>query len=236
MGGVSFWLPVPKIRGSLHHPEELIPEEGTNYMAVDPAGARNWFMLWMRVMPDGNKFIYREWPDIRMGEWAMAGEKHDGKAGPAQRQGAGMGLDEIKKHILDLEQGEVIADRYIDPRAGGTTIIQKEGGTTLIQLLDDGENPMYFTPAAGLRLEEGISIINDWFAYDPNQEISMVNLPKLFISEKCHNLIWCLREWTGLDAEKGASKDPIDTLRYLAVMDPMYGGSDSYKAIGGGSY
>lgn len=217
-------------------PEDLVPDEGTNYMAVDPAGARNWFMLWMRVMPDGSKFIYREWPDISMGEWAMAGEKHDGKAGPAQRQGAGMGLDEIKRHILDLENGEIIADRYIDPRAGGTTIIQKEGGTTLIQLLDDGENPMFFTPAAGLRLEEGISIINDWFAYDPNQPVSLVNLPKLFISEKCHNLIWCLREWTGLDAEKGASKDPIDTLRYLAVMDPMYGGSDTYKAIGGGSY
>jgi hypothetical protein len=106
----------------------------------------------------------------------------------------------------------------------------------LIQLLDDGENPMFFTPAAGLRLEEGISIINDWFAYDPNQPISAINQPKLYISENCHNLIWCLREWTGLDAEKGASKDPIDALRYLAVMDPQYGGSDSYRAFGGGSY
>lgn len=95
---------------------------------------------------------------------------------------------------------------------------------------------MYFTPAAGLRLEEGISIINDWFAYDQNQEISAINQPKLFISEECHNLMWCLREWTGLDNEKGASKDPIDALRYIAVMQPDYGGSDSYKAIGGGSY
>lgn len=217
-------------------PKEQIPEHGTNYMAVDPAGARNWFMLWMRVDEHGNKFVYREWPDISMGEWAMAGEKPDGKAGPAQRQGAGMGLDEIKSMILDLENGEEMADRYIDPRAGGTTVIQKEGGTTLIQLLDEGDNPMYFSPAAGLRLEEGVSILNDWFAYDPNQPISGINQPKLYISEDCHNLIWCLREWTGLDNEKGASKDPIDALRYLAVMDPMYGGSDSYTAIGGGSY
>jgi hypothetical protein len=217
-------------------PQDQIPEEGTNYMAVDPAGARNWFMLWMRVDEFGNKFVYREWPDISMGEWAMAGEKHDGKQGPAQRQGSGMGLDEIKAHILDLENGEEIADRFIDPRAGGTNVIQKEGGSTLIQLLDDGEIPMYFTPAAGLKLEQGISIINDWFSYDPNQPISAVNQPKLFISEDCHNLIWCLREWTGLDAEKGASKDPIDTLRYLAVMNPEYGGTDSYRAVGGGSY
>jgi phage terminase large subunit-like protein len=217
-------------------PPDQVPEDGTNYLAVDPAGARNWFMLWMRVDEYGNKFVYREWPDISMGEWAMAGDKHDGKAGPAQRQGSGMGLDEIKTHILTLEDGEEIADRYIDPRAGGTTIIQKEGGTTLIQLLDEGDNPMFFTPSAGLRLEEGVSILNDWFSYDPNQPISGANQPKLYISENCHNLIWCLREWTGLDAEKGASKDPIDALRYLAVMDPLYGGSDSYRAIGGGSY
>jgi len=215
---------------------DQIPEEGTNYMAVDPAGARNWFMLWMRVDEFGNKFVYREWPDISMGEWAMAGEKHDGKQGPAQRQGSGMGLDEIKAHILDLENGEEIADRFIDPRAGGTNVIQKEGGSTLIQLLDEGEIPMYFAPAAGLKLEQGISIINDWFSYDPNQPISAVNQPKLYISEDCHNLIWCLREWTGLDAEKGASKDPIDTLRYLAVMNPEYGGTYSYRAVGGGSY
>lgn len=217
-------------------PADQIPEEGTNYMAVDPAGSRNWFMVWLRIDEHGNKFVYREWPDISMGEWALPAEKPDGRPGPAQKQGAGMGLTEIKEHILTLEDGEEIAERYIDPRAAGSPVINKEGGTTLLQLLDEEPCAMYFTPAAGLRLEEGISIINDWFAYDQNQEISAINQPKLFISEECHNLMWCLREWTGLDNEKGASKDPIDALRYIAVMQPDYGGSDSYKAIGGGSY
>ena len=217
-------------------PADQIPEEGTNYMAVDPAGSRNWFMVWLRIDEYGNKFVYREWPDISMGEWALPSEKSDGRPGPAQKQGAGMGLTEIKEHILTLENGEEIAERYIDPRAAGSPVINKEGGTTLLQLLDEEPCAMYFTPAAGLRLEEGISIINDWFAYDQNQEISAINQPKLFISEECHNLMWCLREWTGLDNEKGASKDPIDALRYIAVMQPDYGGSDSYKAIGGGSY
>ncbi len=217
-------------------PADQIPEEGTNYMAVDPAGSRNWFMVWLRIDEHGNKFVYREWPDISMGEWALPSEKPDGRPGPAQKQGAGMGLTEIKEHILTLENGEEIAERYIDPRAAGSPVINKEGGTTLLQLLDEEPCAMYFTPAAGLRLEEGISIINDWFAYDQNQEISAINQPKLFISEECHNLMWCLREWTGLDNEKGASKDPIDALRYIAVMQPDYGGSDTYKAIGGGSY
>lgn len=217
-------------------PADQIPQEGTNYMAVDPAGSRNWFMVWLRIDEHGNKFVYREWPDITMGEWALPSEKPDGRPGPAQKQGAGMGLTEIKEHILTLEDGEEITERYIDPRAAGSPVINKEGGTTLLQLLDEEPCAMYFTPAAGLRLEEGISIINDWFAYDQNQEISAINQPKLFISEECHNLMWCLREWTGLDNEKGASKDPIDALRYIAVMQPDYGGSDSYKAIGGGSY
>jgi phage terminase large subunit-like protein len=217
-------------------PADQIPEQGTNYMAVDPAGSRNWFMVWLRIDEHGNKFVYREWPDISMGEWALPAEKPDGRPGPAQKQGAGMGLTEIKEHILTLENGEEIAERYIDPRAAGSPVINKEGGTTLLQLLDEEPCAMYFTPAAGLRLEEGISIINDWFAYDQNQEISAINQPKLFISDECHNLMWCLREWTGLDNEKGASKDPIDALRYIAVMQPDYGGSDSYKAIGGGSY
>jgi hypothetical protein len=144
--------------------------------------------------------------------------------------------NEIKQMILELENGEVITERFIDPRAAGSPVINKEGGTTLLQLLDDDPNAMYFTPSAGLRLEEGVAVLNDWFSYDQNQPISAVNQPKLYISEDCHNLIWCLREWTGLDADKGASKDPIDTLRYLAVMNPEYGGTDSYRAVGGGSY
>jgi hypothetical protein len=217
-------------------PADQVPKEGTNYMAVDPAGARNWFMVWMRVDKDGNKYVYREWPDISMGEWALPSEKSDGRAGPAQKQGAGMGLSEIKEHIKELENDEVISERFIDPRAAGSPVINKEGGTTLLQLLDEEPFPMYFTPAAGLRLEEGISIINDWFSYDQNEPISTVNQPKLFISEDCKNLMWCLREWTGADGEKGSSKDPIDALRYIAVMQPDFADKETNKPLFGGSY
>lgn len=217
-------------------PANQVPKEGTNYMAVDPAGSRNWFMVWMRVDKDGNKYVYREWPDISMGEWALPSEKPDGRPGPAQKQGAGMGLNEIKEHIKDLEGGEEVNERFIDPRAAGSPVINKEGGTTLLQLLDEEPNPMYFTPAAGLRLEEGISIINDWFSYDQNQPISTVNQPKLFISEDCKNLMWCLREWTGSDGEKGSSKDPIDALRYIAVMQPDFADKQTNKPLFGGSY
>lgn len=215
---------------------DKIPEEGTNYMAVDPAGARNWFMLWIRVDNNGNKYVYREWPDISMGEWALPDAKADGKVGPAQTSDAGRGIDDYKNLILELEDGENIAERYIDPRAGATQAVGKEGGTSLIELLDEEPNSMYFNPSAGIKVEQGIAIINDWLMHDITQPLSPINQPKLYISENCQNLIYSLREWTGKDKEAGATKDPIDALRYLAVMNPEYDGENSYKSVGGGSY
>jgi hypothetical protein len=163
---------------------------------------------------------------MSLGEWALPSDKPDGKEGVAQRNGAGMGLDEIKATIRRLEGEEEIAERYIDPRAGATQAVGKDGGTSLIELLDDGDDPIYFAPAAGVAIEQGVAIINDWFSYDLSQPLSPINEPKLFVSDKCQNLIYCLKEWTGADGEKGATKDPIDCLRYLAVMSPVHIGTD----------
>jgi phage terminase large subunit-like protein len=215
---------------------EKVPEEGTNYMVVDPAGARNWFILWLRVSEDGTGYVYREWPDISLGEWALPGEKPDGKRGLAQNNGSGRGLNEYKEIIRELEGDEQIEVRYIDPRAGATQSVGKEGGTSLIELLAEDPDPMLFEPSAGVKQEQGISMINDLFSYDNNQPVSPINQPKLFVSEDCQNLIYCIKEWTGLDKENGASKDPIDCLRYLVVMNPIYTDEDSFKAVGGGSY
>lgn len=215
---------------------EGVPEQGTNYMVCDPAGARNWFMLWMRVAKDGSMYVYREFPDSSDGEWALPSADHDGKAGTAQRSNAGRSLADYKQLILDLENGEEISERYIDPRAGGSKAVTEDGGVTLIEMLDDGENPMSFQPAAGIRIEQGVAMINDGFSYDMNQEYSPLNKPKLYISESCSNLIYCVNEWTGQDGEKGATKDPIDCLRYLIVMNPEFMDNKTMKGYGEGSY
>lgn len=218
---------------------DKIPEEGTNYMVVDPAGARNWFMLWLRAVGQGERtrwYVYREWPDATYGEWALPDSKMDGKAGPAQRAGGGRGINEYKEIIRDLEGEEKVEERYIDPRAGATQAAGKEEGTSLIELLDSDPDPMFFTPAPGLRIEEGVALINDALAHDPSQPLSPINEPKLYVSKNCQNLIYSLREWTGADGEKGASKDPVDCLRYLMVVQPEEYDEDHYKCRGGGSY
>jgi len=211
-------------------PADKIPTGGTNYQGIDPAGARNWFMIWMRVAEDGTKFIYREFPDATVGEWALASDKADGKVGPAQTTNAGRGIDEYKELIMHLENGEPIAERYIDPRAGAQQAYGRDGGTSIIDLFQQGENPMFLQQAAGISIEEGIGMINNWLSYDMSMPITSTNQPKLYISENCQNLIFCLKEWTGQDGQKGASKDPIDCLRYLAVMNPEFENDKTYKS------
>ena len=87
---------------------------------------------------------------------------------------------------------------------------------------EEGEKPMYFLQAAGISIANGLTIINDWLNYDQNEPISVLNEPNLYVSSDCGNLIYSLQEWTSRDGEKGATKDPVDSLRYLAVMEPIY--------------
>lgn len=95
-------------------PVDRLPSEGTNYLFVDPAGGRNWFLMWVRVAP-GNPprfFIYRDWPDAQTyGEWAVptmratTEDTHkgwDGDAGPAQNS-MGWGVAAYKREILRKE-------------------------------------------------------------------------------------------------------------------------------------
>ena len=212
---------------------ELVPE-GTNYMAMDPAGARNWFMLWGRVDEDDILWIYREWPDQSYGEWALPSDKPDGRPGPAQRSGAGRGVNEYSELIWGMEsQGdkrEEIAERYIDPRTAGTETITKEGGITIVDLFTEATVPLYLHASAAVPVEERVILINDMLCYDREQPIVKGrNHPKIMVHESCQNLIYSLREWTGADGQKGASKDPIDALGYLVVMQPKHYGGEQWE-------
>ena len=205
-------------------PAEKIPEKGTNYLSADPAPTRNWFLLWCRVDKLGRKYIYREWPDYdTYGEWAVEGPMIDGKMGPAQDVNAGEGDANYRQMIRRIEGDEVMMERYIDPRAAAAAAAAEEhGSTALIDRLAEGEHGMVFVPAPGVRIEEGVAAINNLFSFDRDKPIDAYNEPKLYVSENCKNLIACLQMWTGKDKEKGASKDPIDALRYLVLMDPQY--------------
>jgi hypothetical protein len=224
----------PRFKDQVHViADSKVPQTGTRYQFIDPCSGRNWFMLWVIVDPKGRWTIYREWPTPhdyvpgvgRMGTWAQPdGKKHDGKKGPAQ-DSLGWGLEQYKREIerlerMNSEKSEVIFERFMDSRYGATPTLGKETATTLI---DECANlGLFFRATSGKEIDEGIDLINDRLFYDSNLPISSTNEPRLFISEKCENTIYALKEWTGLDGRHGASKDPIDLIRYMALAEIDY--------------
>lgn len=101
----------PKFDRKVHVVDpDRIPAQGTNYLIIDPAKGRNFFMKWYRRTRD-SVYLYREWPGQCHaipghgvpGPWALPdGKKPDGKPGPAQVP-FGFGLIDYVAEIARLE-------------------------------------------------------------------------------------------------------------------------------------
>lgn len=100
--------------GNIVKPAQL-PVKGSNYQIIDPAGTRNWALVWVRVTPDHPPclYFYRDWPPAQQfGEWAVPTERQvsddskkgwDGEPGPAQT-GLGYGALQYKRLSRALER------------------------------------------------------------------------------------------------------------------------------------
>lgn len=130
---------------------------------------------------------------------------------------------------------EEVFMRLIDPRAARNQHIAEKGGTCLQdQFAGLG---LHFVAASGVDVEEGVLAINEWLDWDKERPLEAVNnAPKLYVAENCRQVIWALTNWTGNDGEKGACKDFVDCVRYLALEEPVYVRPGSMVATGGGSY
>jgi phage terminase large subunit-like protein len=253
---------------------DSIPKTGTNYLYVDPAGGRNFFMIWVRVTPEC-KYIYREWPgsyEIPLqgvpGDWAIPdGKKFDGRKGPAQ-DGFGFGLFQYKFELARLEgwkdwkdtgctmdnddpermhvedwdadngTDEEIHVRYMDSRFASTPRTDNDRPTTLLTRFED--IGIYFEPTPGSQENaegiDAIHLINSDLSVDPERPIDFFNSPGLMVCEDCRNVIFALENWTGRDGPTGATKDPIDLIRYMELSDADYIDESDYESEGGGHY
>lgn len=193
---------------------ESIPRKDvTRYMILDPAGSKNWFMLWVAVDASNTYWVYREWPDINVGEWARW---HGGKwIGGAGSKGLGYGIKDYVELIGQLEEGEEIFERLIDPRLGAAKYQTQNGASSIIEELADAG--LTFVPAPGLDIEDGIQAIQTKMAYNVKQPVDGLNRPHLYISDRCDNLLLAIQEYTGEGGGDEATKDPIDCLRYAAI-------------------
>jgi len=152
----------------------------------------------------------------------------------------------------DLEAlAELIFERLIDPRAARNQSAAEKKGIDLLTKLqqesrsENGEvvaPAMYFTPAPGLDIRDGISQINELLFFNQQEErLPLINEPRLYISEECRNLIWSMNNYSLPDdaerASDDACEDPVDCLRYLVTRGVRYilpGGK--VQTRGGGSY
>lgn len=182
-----------------------VPYKVTRYMAIDPAGSKNWFMLWVAIDAGGTWWVYREWPDYD--DWALPGSTVEGKPGPAQK-GTGKGIKEYVELIKTAEDDEVIYERYIDPRMGAAEKQSQDGATTIISDLDEAE--MIVLPASGVDIVNGLQGITNLLAWDESKPRDSMNSPHLFVSDRCQNLIYSLAEHTAKGSAHEATKDPID--------------------------
>lgn len=210
------WLPANLKTDKKGNP---VPYKVTRYMSIDPAGSKAWFAAWVAIDAGGTWWVYREHPDHD--DWALPGNTVEGKPGPAQK-GQKLG---IKGYVelfngIEKEDGADIFERVIDPRMGAAERQSEDGATTIISDLDDAG--MSVIPAPGVDIENGIQLLNNLLAWDENKPRDSLNSPRMYISDRCQNIIFALSEYTAQGGNKEASKDCIDVLRYLAVSDIQF--------------
>lgn len=199
-------------------PDKIPTDRVTRYMVLDPAGRKNWFMVWIAVDPTDTWWVYREWPTVMIGDWA---KEYNGKwtAGEGAK-GLGYGYKEYVNLIKSLEGHEEIFLRLIDPRFGMAKVIKETGASSMIEELDD--HGMTFIPAPGLVEDDGLQALQNKMAYNKSKPIDAINRPYFYISSECENTIRALQEYTGREGPEEAWKDPIDVLRYAAIDNIRY--------------
>lgn len=197
------------------------------------------------------------------GPWALPdGKLGDGRRGPAQEP-FGFGLVDYKREIARLEgwkdaekdypddvrmseedwlatwtpengAREHVAQRFIDSRFASTPHIENDRPVTMLENFAD--IGLFFTPTPGDNIQEGVQGINNLLRYDTTRRIDALNCPRLYISKACKNTIFALRTWRNSERGKGATKDPIDNLRYFSLADCGYVTPEMLESTGGGHY
>lgn len=197
--------------------------EFTDYQAIDPAGAgdKAWFILWGRVDARGDLYIWHEFPDESYGPWAEPSDDPlEGKAGPGQSGPKISSTGEYAELMSQIEGQLVMHERTIDSRGSAGRVTLKDGATSIHTELEDALQEQkvpcdVVRPAPGLNISHGLQLIKDRLAYDKSKPLAAMNAPKLFISERCTNLIESFKNYTNRGSREDAYKDPMDTLRYM---------------------
>jgi len=213
------------------------PKKYTWFTAMDPHGNRKWFLIWGAVNSSDTLYITHEWPDApTWGEWVDNSGAEGGKKGAATA-GLGWGINDYKD-CIDKVEAEIGLDpdliqRVIDPRSGNTEHQHLEGAETILSMLQD--SGLQYMPAPGKGIMDGEVLINHRLSYDTSKPVGPLNMPKMFISDRCENLIQCMELYAGTGKDE-PSKEGVDCLRYMLQSGVEYVDPKAPVVTGGGSY
>lgn len=204
----------------------------THYQALDPAGTKHWFWIYAGVVEglDDTKpeiYVWAEFPDISYGEWGLQSESPKGKPGPAMPN-TGKGLLTYSALMDEMEGSDAVFERLVDKRFAKHTNTGLHGDTRLLEeLLQVGKRfippVLHKADVSGqgkTEIDLGIQEINNYLDYEATLPVDAVNRPRLYISDRCENLIQCVEFYTAEGGTDEVWKDGVDCIRILLDGEP----------------
>jgi hypothetical protein len=194
-------------------PDITNDKEYSIYQVVDPAGARNYTAIWAAVNSRGEVYIRKEFPERKTyGEWANFGDPK-WRYGPASKK---IGLN-VEGYVNLFKEIEDELNLKVFERIGDSRFFAKENENNDDLFRSFADHNMHFVPSDGRMEDIGISALDDWFSYNPNEKIDNANKPLCFIHEDCGNLIDSLINYNSQGKSDEALKDFFDVIRYLRM-------------------
>jgi hypothetical protein len=120
----------------------------------------------------------------------------------------------------------------MDPRAAVNPLASARGGVNILTLFaEENKTPsgeivgprMTVLPSySGRGIDDGITHVNDLLSYNAQEPVCrIINEPRLYVANRCRNMIWMFENYTNQGGEESGCKDPADLVRYMAQDDDL---------------
>lgn len=204
------------------------PPRAIPLQIIDPHDRKPWCMGWYTYVPQTQTlYVLEEYPDSPLHEDDSASH---------------LAISDYVRFIKIIENKLRYAGwqphhhiyRLIDPNKGLTPVVGDTITETIVQNL--ARKQLFYTPAPDALLEGHIEV-REHLAYDPSEQISDTNQPRLFISPQCQNHIYQMANYEFSDhrseaaqEEKGPKETPKakhkdfpDLIRYAVLFLKKFG-------------
>jgi hypothetical protein len=157
--------------------------------------------------------ILKEFPDRdTYGAWAEFGDPK-WKFGPASKK-SGYNVKGYVDLFKDIEE-ELGVEVF--ERIGDSRFFAAEDSDNMDLFSHFAEHGIHFVASDGRQEEFGIAALDEWFHYNPNEEVDHANKPVVSIHSSCGNLIYSIMNYGQNGKKDEPLKDFIDVLRYLRM-------------------